>query len=290
MTTHAKEISFSPFYEELGPSEPLYTKNGFEIVRCKRSGLVYIANPLSDEELEEFYSPEYFEGEESRQGYASYEADEQVMRRNFRAQLEHVIRHASSRGTLVDVGCAYGYFLDEVKGQFDNVVGIELNGETAAIGRERFGLDITTDPDSALQANTIDVITMWDVIEHLSRPRETLVQCAHALKSGGSLFLTTGDISSPLAVSLGKRWRLINPPQHISYFSIETISALLADIGFEVKDVTRRCGKHVSFGFAFFIAQYLLRRRVQRQPPAWMAKRSVYVNLFDTMLVTAVKR
>ncbi len=282
----------SPFYEQELPAEPLWNVDGFEIVRCTKSGLVYLANPPSDEELEKFYSVEYFEGDEARKGYASYESDEQILRRNFRILLRHVTDSSPSRGALVDVGCAYGYFLDEATAHFEQVKGIELNEDVAQLGRSRFGLEITTHPDQALTAESTDVITLWDVIEHLKHPRSTLEQCAQALRPGGSLFLTTGDISSPLAVGLGKRWRLINPPQHLTYFSIDTMTRLLSEIGLQVRQVTRRCGKHVSFGFGFFILQYLLDRkgrRVRRHPPLWMTRRSVYVNLFDTMLVTATK-
>ena len=283
------KVHFSPFYEQDAPSDWLWNVNGFDIVRCARSGLVYLANPPSDSELEQFYSVEYFEGEQSRQGYASYEADENTLRRNARSMLDHVLDHSPARDSLVDYGGAYGYFLDEAMPHFASATGIELNEQVADVGRNRFNLAISTDASAVLQPGSVDVITMWDVIEHLKHPRTALAECGWALRPDGRLFLTTGDIGSPLARAMGRRWRLINPPQHITYFSKQTISELLEAVGFEVIEITRRCGKHVSLGFAAFIVGYLLGRKTPSTPPQWLARRSLYVNLFDTMLVTARK-
>jgi 2-polyprenyl-3-methyl-5-hydroxy-6-metoxy-1,4-benzoquinol methylase len=287
---------FSPFYGEPRPAEPLWKIGEFQIVRCRDSGLVYLANPLSAEALTEFYSNAYFEGESSRKGYASYSADEFILRKNFASLLRHVCTDARQCGldprslTLLDQGCAHGFFLDEARHQFASVTGTEINPEVAAIGRERFGLEVHAG-ESAIEsiANASrSVVTMWDVIEHLREPRAVLQQCHRVLEPGGLIHITTGDIDSVLARVLGRRWRLINPPQHISYFSIRTLKSLLRDLGFEILHA-KRCGKHVSLQFMAFIASYLLGRRRSATLPPWLARRSLYINLRDVMLICARK-
>jgi SAM-dependent methyltransferase len=280
--------AFSPFFEENRPIEPLYRIDGFSIVRCKDSGLVYLENPLTESELEKFYSLEYFEGEASRKGYSSYREDEAVLRANFRELLDRIV---PQRGDLLDVGCAYGYFLDEARRRF-SVKGVEISEEVARVGRDRFQLDIRSGPRALddFAPNSFDVITLWDVIEHLGRPRSTLLQCARLLRPGGELYLTTGDIESPLARVLGRRWRLMNPPQHITYFSEETMRGFLSSCGLEMIAV-ERIGKRVSLALFLFILRYLSRERIDLSGvAARIAKRSVYLNLFDVMWVRAQRR
>jgi SAM-dependent methyltransferase len=293
-TSQGSGAFWCPFHEAERPAKRLWSVDGYELVRCLDCGLVHLANPPSGEEAERLYSEEYFEGEMSRKGYASYSADEQILRLNFRKLLGKTLRELRGLGrdpsdlALLDHGCAYGYFLDGARPVFGAVVGTEINERVAAIGRERFGLEIHSGESAihGLGEASVDVITMWDVIEHLRAPRAALRACRRALRPGGILCLTTGDIDSVLARLLGRRWRLINPPQHISYFSIRTLRNLLGDVGFEVLR-TERCGKHVSLHFLSFIASYLLRRERPVRLPTWLTGRSLYLNLRDVMFVCA---
>ena len=56
---------------------------------------------------------------------------------------------------------------------------------------------------------------LWDTIEHLAEPEAYLEKIAKSLPVGGWLFLTTGDIGSPMARARGSRWRMIHPPTHL---------------------------------------------------------------------------
>jgi SAM-dependent methyltransferase len=289
--------AWSPFYREARPVTPLYRIGKFRIVRCNDSGLVFLANPLSGEELHQFYSREYFEGETSRKGYSSYSEDEAILRANFRDYLRRLRANCRECGVspaksrLLDYGCAYGYFLDEARGSFASVRGIELNEEVAQVGREKFGLTIESQPELAHGGSEgeLDVITMWDVIEHLPDPSESVAQAAKALRKGGLLAVTTGDIGTLHARLLGHRWRLINPPQHISYFSTKTLRRLLERNGFEVT-FSSTCGKYVSFRFIFFILSYLLRIRNLSTMFPRLANLHLRINLFDVVFMIAKKR
>lgn len=290
------ESCFSPYCEEIRPAKLLWQVGPYRIVRCAESGLVYLGNPPSAEQLRAFYSVEYFEGEPGHKGYSSYKADEGVLRRNFRDLLRRVCAAAREQNKnpseldLLDYGCAYGYFADEARSSFASVRGIETNPEVAEIGRTRFGLriDSSADTDTLLEPEGLDIITMWDVIEHLGRPRSALKACARALRPGGQIHLTTGNISSLVARLMGRRWRLINPPQHISYFSVETLSNLLAECGFQVIGC-RSCGKRVSLEFIRFILRYLAGRDAGQTGHGWLWRQSIYVNLFDVMYIIAVR-
>src|SRR5690606_6621729 len=82
-----------------------------------------------------------------------------------------------------------------------------------------------------------DLIFMLDVIEHLDHPAEAVKLLASNLSEGGALVITTGDFSSPVAKLTGKRWRLMTPPQHLWFFTPESMKMLAEHVGLRVQDL-----------------------------------------------------
>ena len=211
--------------------EDLFHKNGCEILRCALCG-------LGRAEAREFdpagyYTHDYFSGGHA-DGYANYPAAEPVLRREF-ARTVRFIRNHCDGGRLLELGCAYGFFLQEAKRHFE-VTGIEL-AEDAAAHCRRNGLRVLTGPADAAHLGALgsmDVIVLLDVIEHLSEPHETLALCARHLRPGGIVVLTTGDFGSALARIAGPRWRLMTPPQHLWFFTVPSIAGLAARLGMRV--------------------------------------------------------
>src|SRR4029453_3695829 len=85
-----------------------------------------------------------------------------------------------------------------------------------------------------LEPASVDVVVMWDTIEHLPRPDLTIAKVGQVLRPGGFLFLTTGDIGSRLARLRRERWGLFHPPTHLHYFSRVTIARLLETSGLQM--------------------------------------------------------
>src|SRR5262249_1582934 len=129
----------------------------------------------------------------------------------------------------------YGFFLREAARYFE-VAGIELADEAAAHGR-RAGLNIlsgSADAGNLRRIGHVDVIVLFDVIEHLPQPRETLDLCCQHLNPGGIIVLTTGDFGSGLARLAGAKWRLMTPPQHLWFFTQGSMRAMSASLGLSV--------------------------------------------------------
>jgi SAM-dependent methyltransferase len=212
----------------------LYTIDGYDIVRCRECGLVCVANPPGEAELIALYGEAYYEDDGSA-GYTSYASAESRKRHHDRSLLR-ILDGLGPRGDLLEVGCAYGYFLDEARRSGWTVRGVEPSGHAATYARDRLGLDVTQIPFAELpvEPESQDAIVLWDVVEHLSNPRATVELAERWLRSGGTLALSTGDIDSIAARLHGPDWSLMTPPWHQFYFSRKTIRRLLESVGLEL--------------------------------------------------------
>ena len=106
------------------------------------------------------------------------------------------------------------------------------------------------------------------------------------LAPDGLLMISTGDWDSLLARAMGKRWRLMTPPQHLFFFSPETLGALLERHGFQVVDCMKPW-KMVPLGLAVY--QVGNRLRIRLPSLERLNTLGVPVNLFDTFRMIARK-
>lgn len=205
---------------------PLFVKERYAIVECGDCGGVYVGDDPSAIDFAALYGQSYYTGGNDAV-FADYVGQESARRAAARRRL-FVLRHLPPRvpphGRLLDVGCAAGFFLAEARA-FYEVQGVELSEWSAAYARERLGLPVST---GTLQAARFpeahfDVVTLWDVIEHVPEPVPLLAEAARVMAPGGRLVLTTGDWGSAYARGKGAGWHLMTPPWHLSFFSRSTL-------------------------------------------------------------------
>ncbi len=261
------------------------------LVRCRACGHVRVSDNYSEAELKQLYSENYFKGD----GYPDYECEENALRANFRRRVRDLAPLYAKGSRLFEIGCAYGYFLDEAQTHF-SVVGCDICESAVKKARERFGVDAQSLDfvNSPMEANQFDVVCMWDTIEHLGAPEEFVRKAAHMLKSGGTLALSTGDIGSLNARIRGKNWRLISPPHHIHYFCASSVRALLERNGFHPPKV-RYDAFWRSLGSSCRLAlgnprTGMLKTVYDLLTKSGLLNVSFPLNLFDLMTVYAVKR
>lgn len=203
----------------------LYPKGDFSIVACPQCGLVYVGENPSSIDFCQLYGEAYYTGG-SDQVFADYIGEEHSRRAGARRKLWG-LKHYVPKGHLLDVGCAAGFFLAEAKHYYD-VRGVEFSEYSSRYAREHFGLDVITGTleNANLPASSFDIITLWDVIEHVPDPYSVLHESARLLKTGGHLVLTTGDICSRHARATGADWPLMEPPWHLYFFSRKTMAEM----------------------------------------------------------------
>ncbi len=270
---------------DVPPDSRLYSS----LRRCPSCGFVLAEVELSDVDMRQIYQVPYFAGDE----YADYLKDKHVLQKNFAWRIETLSRF-SSGGRLYEIGAAYGFFLELAQVRW-RVEGIDIAEEACSYAREQLGLDVRCGDflETALETDGYDVFCMWDTIEHLREPDRYLEKIASHLRSGGYLALTTGDIGSWNARLQGKGWRLIHPPTHLYYFSVQTMTRFLDRYGFDVVHLS-----HPGFYRSLdAMARWLLTQLGRWgediyksiRNAGWMRK-AIYVNLFDIMFVIARKR
>jgi SAM-dependent methyltransferase len=260
-----------------------FKTNGCDILQCGNCGLGRTESSGFDPAA--YYTEDYFSGRHA-DGYADYLGAEPVLRREFARSVDF-IRNFHGNGKLLELGCAYGFFLKEAARHFE-VAGIELAKEAAAHGR-RAGLNVwsgSADETTLREIGHVDVIVLFDVIEHLAEPRETLALCGRYLNPGGIIVITTGDFGSIVARIAGARWRLMTPPQHLWFFTQESMRLISASLGLSLAHLD-----HPWKTVPASLIAFQMRRMLGLRPAgAGSASRiGVPVNLFDAMRVVLRK-
>jgi SAM-dependent methyltransferase len=245
-----------------------FVKDGWPIVRCPSCGLLRRENLPDDEEIAAVYGPDYFQpgAEGDPAGYLDYLADEGLHRLNARKRLGLTERFVPC-GTLLDVGCAAGFFLDEARQRGWRVSGVDASEEMAAVARNTIGVDAQAIPfaDVEVPRGSVDCVTMWDYIEHSRDPAGDLEKATALLRPGGLLALSTGDAGSLVARVAGRRWHLLTPRHHLFYFDRRTLRLLLENSGLTVLEC-----KALASSYSLRHLAHKLRTAVDIGPLRWL--------------------
>ena len=165
----------------------------------------------------------------------TYEAEEANRADTAEAYLLWINRHLSP-GRLLDVGCSTGFFLSRAASSGWLVSGIEPSAWSAAKAHQR--VPQANLFNGRLEAyhsptNSFDLVTFWDVLEHVPSPTGAFQTIHPWLAEGGYLALNLPDSSSLMARTMGNAW-VLYLREHLWYFSPQTITQLLHKVGFEV--------------------------------------------------------
>lgn len=228
-------------------------------VRCLGCGLM-MTNPRDDAKtIQQVYA---------KLNDPIYDTEDENRRRTAQAYLRLIHRYApqmypsAQPGTLLDIGCATGVFACEAQTQGWQVTGLEASTWSLDQARQRCNAIRWVNSlleDADFPAGSFQVITLWDVLEHVNSPTQVMSLVRKWLTPGGWVFLNLPNSASLTAKTSGSRWVLLLR-EHFWYFSPVTMQFLLEKTGFtlihsqpnfvrfSLTNIARRLGQYPGLG------------------------------------------
>jgi SAM-dependent methyltransferase len=195
----------------------------------------------------------YYEGGASGYADTSYLAQESALRATFKRLLRHLTKRALTGGDLLEIGCGYGYLLDEARLFFGRRVGTEFSLHGAEIARAT-GAEVFVGGVEQLPPDaTFECVLATHVIEHVYEPLPFMKRLVSHTKPGGHIILATPDIGGVLRKFMGRYWPSFKAPEHVLYFDFRTISLLMRRAGLD--DVCKLPYPH-AFPFSLIAAKF----------------------------------
>jgi SAM-dependent methyltransferase len=230
-------------------------KAGYRIIRCPSC---HLAATEFDKPYEKFtrsfYNKGYFTGDPSCGAYSGYKNDREFVMANLKQQLKYLEPFVQS-GKILDVGCAMGFFIEAALQKGFDAYGFDPSTFARAEARPviRNRIQVATINTAKYKPRSFDAVTMFDVIEHVNYPIESLEKIRTFLKPGGYLLMATGDKESLAAKVWGKHWTFYNPPQHLFFYTQNNLKEMLKRSGF-TPIIWFRIGKWLSLSYIFHLA------------------------------------
>ena len=204
----------------------------YAVARCSACGVHYLYPRLIESAMQEAYrQPSYYEGGECGYADTSYTAQESALRATFKRLLNNLGRRGLTGGDLLEIGCGYGYLLDEVRSSFDRRVGTEFSSQAAEIARATGAEVFVGGIEQVPPACKFDCVVATQVIEHVYEPLRFVRQLASHAKPGAHIVVATPDIGGVLRKAMGRRWPSFKTPEHVLYFDFQTLRALMYEAG-----------------------------------------------------------
>lgn len=222
------EVIIEPTREVKDPGRIISASGGVmgtqRVVRCKSCGLCYVNPRIKPSKVIEAYS---------NADDSLYASQAEARMTTFRESLRLVNRYYPKRGRILDVGAAAGFFLKVAKDDGWETYGVEpskwsvefangnykVNEKQGVLGEVKF------------KSGFFDVVTMWDVLEHVPDPAADLREVYRILKPGGMLVINYPDFGTPLSRLAGKKWWFLLSV-HLFYFDRVSMGKILAKSGF----------------------------------------------------------
>ena len=249
MTNRLRDCAVCKSAERITLYQPIRSPG--PVVRCIRCGFVYIADIQQDDAIiadgavTQPVEERLLHSRDLNDLVGCWEltqlpakrAEAPVLRCNAQDALQHILPLRQPPGRLLDFGCGWGFFLGAAREQGWEIHGLEPLPGHALHARAQFGANVITDILRAdtFPPNSFDVITSFQVFEHLPDPSGNLAILQRALKPGGVIMIEVPNIDTWSVRLLGKRHRHF-VHDHLNFFSVSTLRSLLTRHGFRAVD------------------------------------------------------
>ncbi len=197
------------------------------LLRCHICDLTFASSKPDEETLSHHYS------QYSRDDYLS-----PITKKRYRELLDEFKDYSGPEMNILDVGCGMGFFLQEANELGWKTHGVEFTGESVEICRSK-GIQMFEGDIRKIDFGDkkFDVITGFEIIEHIGEPNSFVKKISDLLNAGGLLYLTTPNFDSLNRRVLGQRWNAISYPEHLCYYNKHSLDQLLIEHGLKKNKV-----------------------------------------------------
>ena len=204
---------------------PLFTKNNGEYCYCQDCKHIYLANPLIQKRLIDFYAGYPTSSLEWHQNESSF------YKKIYTEGLELIDAICEDKNML-DIGCSGGYFLSIASERGYKSHGIEPNIRESAYAKEQ-GIDVLGATLDDLSENVrFGIITMWDVLEHIRDPIKYLKRVRSYLVPGGAIFVQVPTCDSLAARVMRSECNMFDGIEHLTLFSARSLMIAFEKAGY----------------------------------------------------------
>ena len=207
----------------------LYQKEKFSVVECNKCSFTFI--------------PPYFRKQISYENYKDENVANAVRNGNNFVKIErhklryNLIKKYKPSGSLFDLGAGWGHFM--LTGQMlgYEVYGIEISEQPYLYSKNDLKLPVDhIDFFDMKEDKKFDIVTMWDVLEHIDKADDVIAKCARITAKDGYIVIQVPQIDSYFAKKHKDSWKMMGL-DHVNYFGKKTITQLLKKHGYEVKTI-----------------------------------------------------
>lgn len=195
------------------------------VMKCVACGFMFSGKVLPDAELARYYA-DGFGGRRHEQG--------QMVNAAVNAAVLQRLLDLRGVSSVLDVGTGYGFLLQELRDRYRlNVTGVELSQQEAEYARQHLGLKVISASlaSSGLPKESFDLVTSFEVIEHVASPVDFLKELAGYVKPGGLMLIMTDNFEGRMVRALGAEFPKWIPHTHISHLSAETLERTIESTG-----------------------------------------------------------
>lgn len=221
--------------------------NRFDIYKCQSCGHGFTPLRVPKSVINSWYSNAPID--------TTFILEQSARSKSAHIVLNRLIRLLPEKGRLLDVGAGPGLFVKEAQKHGFEAFGLELSAWATTWGKIELGLKTLKTGDyrtlNEYSPGEFDILTAFDVIEHIADPLDFIQKCARVVRPGGYIVLTTPQYDSLLANIMGARWYCIIPA-HLHYFTRTSLANALKKEGFVIKSNLRHT--------RYLSAKYLWRR------------------------------
>ncbi|MGB0524007.1 MAG: class I SAM-dependent methyltransferase [Flammeovirgaceae bacterium] len=213
--------------------------NSWQIVKCSNCGFIFTNPRPTLKTLPNYYQEEYFKDERHYSKFYNEDGSIKVAGIDYHSRIADIEHHVQQRGNLLEIGCARGEFLKQMKARGWSVNGVEISEDASTYAREQNHIDVFCGTlEEYKEEKLFDVICMYQTLEHVPHPQYVIERSFSLLKSGGIVVIEVPNVQAfDMKISKERTRLSYDLPRHLNHFYPSQLEKELKKCGFKTVDI-----------------------------------------------------